>query len=165
MSFASNFCWDETELRRLHSPDTTEPWSPICKLNDTLKWQDSSKALSKDRGVGGSPMLGMILPLISIWPHQLELKKTSLQLIPWPKHLPFAMAHTLQSMLLSISEQIHFLPITVSLTEFLQWDLRAWASLGPEARHHGFWPGSSSRRELKSRRKKQWEEHVKESPS
>ena len=39
---------------------------------------------------------------------------------PWPKHLPFAMAHTLQSVLLSISEQIHLFPIAVSLTELLQ---------------------------------------------
>ena len=44
-----------------------------------------------------------------------------------------------------------------SLTEFLQWDIRAWASLGPEARHHGFWPDSSpGREELKDRRKEQW---------
>ena len=35
----------------------------------TQKWQDSSKPLSKDGGVGGSPILGMILPLISIWIH------------------------------------------------------------------------------------------------
>ena len=55
------------------------------------------------------------------------------------------------------SQQIHLLPIAVSLTELLQWDFRAWASLGPEARHHGFWPGSSpGREELKDRRKKQW---------
>ena len=32
----------------------------------TQRWQDSSKALSEDRGVGGSPMAGKILPLISI---------------------------------------------------------------------------------------------------
>ena len=64
------------------------------------------------------------------------------------------MAHTWQSVLLSISEQIHLLPIA----EFLQWDTRAWASLGPEARHLGFWPVSSpGRGELKDRRKKQWE--------
>ena len=48
------------------------------------------------------------------------------------------MEYTLQSVLLSISEQIHLLLITVSLTEFLQWDIRAWASLGPEARYLGF---------------------------
>ena len=67
------------------------------------------------------------------------------------------MAHTLWSVLLCGSEQIHLLPITVSLTEFLQWNLRAWASLGPEARHHGFWPDSSpGREELKDRRKEQW---------
>ena len=35
---------------------------------------------------------------------------------------------------------------------------RAWASLTPEAKHHGFWPGSSPRgQELKDGRKKQWE--------
>ena len=50
--------------------------------------------------------------------------------------------HTLWSVLLSGSEQIYFLRIAVSLTEFLQWDIRAWASLGPEARHHGFCLGS-----------------------
>ena len=31
--------------------------------NDTQRCQDSSKALSIDRGVGGSPMVGVILPL------------------------------------------------------------------------------------------------------
>ena len=35
----------------------------------TQRRQDSSKALSKDGGVGGSPMVGMILPLISIEIH------------------------------------------------------------------------------------------------
>ena len=54
-------------------------------------------------------------------------------------------------------QQIHLLLIALSLTEFLQWDIRAWASLGPETRHPGFWPGSSLRRDLKGRRKKQWE--------
>ena len=34
-------------------------------LSESL-WQDSSKALSKDKGVGGSPMAGMILPLIGM---------------------------------------------------------------------------------------------------
>ena len=44
-------------------------------LNLQAKWhtqcQDSSKSLSKDqnRGVGDSPTIGMILPLISIWNH------------------------------------------------------------------------------------------------
>ena len=66
--------------------------------------------------------------------------------MPWLKPLPSVTAHTLWSVLLSESEQIHLWPITVSLTEFLQWDIRAWASLGPEASHHGFLPGSSLRK-------------------
>ena len=76
------------------------------------------------------------------------------------------MAHTLWSVLLSESKQIHLLPIAVSLTEFLQWDIRAWASLGSQAKHHGVWLGSSpGREELKDGRKKQWEKHAKEFPS
>ena len=51
------------------------------------------------------------------------------------------MVHTLWNVLFSGSEQIYLLAIAVSLTEFLQWDIRAWASLGPEAR---FWLGSIS---------------------
>ena len=101
------------------------------------------QGLSKDRGVGGSPMVGMILPLISMWIH--PASQTQPHHIPWQKHLPSVMAHNLWSVLLSESKQIHLLPITVSLTEFLQWDIGAWASLGPEARHHVFWPGSSPR--------------------
>ena len=80
--------------------------------------------------------------------------------------LSSVMAHTLWNVFLSESEQIHLLPIAVSLTEFLQWDIRAWTSLGPEARHHGFWLGSSpGREELKDGRKNQWEKHAEESPS
>ena len=37
-----------------------------AELDDTARGQDSSKALSKDRGVGGSLIVGMILPLTSI---------------------------------------------------------------------------------------------------
>ena len=55
------------------------------------------------------------------------------------------------------SFSLYPLLIALSISEFLQWDIRAWASLGPEARHPGFWPGSSPGRELKDRRKKQWE--------
>ena len=80
--------------------------------------------------------------------------------------LSSVMAHALRSVLLSESEQSHLLPIAVSLTESLQRDIRAWASLGPKARHHGFWPGSSpGSEEPKDRRQKQWEEHAEESPS
>ena len=50
--------------------------------------------------------------------------------------------------LFSKSEQIHLLPIAVSLTEFFCNETsRAWASLHPKIRHHGFWLGSSPRRE------------------
>ena len=38
-----------------------------------------------------------------------------------------------------------YLLLCLSL-KFLQWDIKAWASLGPEARHPGFWLGSSPRR-------------------
>ena len=80
--------------------------------------------------------------------------------------LSSVMAHTLWNVLFSESEQIHLLPITVSLTEFLQWDIRAWDSLGSEANYHGFWQGSSPGREmLKDGRKKQWEKCAKESLS
>ena len=75
--------------------------------------------------------------------------------------LSSVMAHTLWSVLLSESEQIHLLPITVSLTEFLQWDIRAWSSLSSEARYLGFWLGlSPEREELKDRRQKQWEKRA-----
>ena len=65
------------------------------------------------------------------------------------------MAHTPWSVLLFKSEQIHLLPIAVSLSElFCNETSRTWVSLGPEARHRGFWPGSSpGREELKNRRK------------
>ena len=80
--------------------------------------------------------------------------------------LSSVMAHTLWSVLLSESKQTHLLTITVSLTEFLQWDIKAWASLGPDARHHGFWLGSNpGRGELKGGRKKQWEKRAEESPA
>ena len=54
------------------------------------------------------------------------------------------MAHTLQSVLLSESEQIHPLPFAMSLTEFLQRNIRALASLGPQAKHHGGLTGLKS---------------------
>ena len=69
--------------------------------------------------------------------------------------LSSVMAHTLWNVLLSEYEQIYLLPIFASLTEFFQWDIRSWASLGPEARQDGFWLGSSpGREELKDRREK-----------
>ena len=80
--------------------------------------------------------------------------------------LSSVMAHTLWSVILSESKQVHLLPITVSLTEFLQWNIRAWVSLGPEARCRGFCLGSSPKREeLKDRKKRQGEKHASESPS
>ena len=46
--------------------------------------------------------------------------------------------------LLSKSEQIHLLPIAVSLSELFRNETsRARASLVPKTRHHAFWPGSS----------------------
>ena len=54
------------------------------------------------------------------------------------------MAHTLQSVLLSESQQIHPLPFAMSLTEFLQRNIRALASLGPQAKHHGGLTGLKS---------------------
>jgi len=50
--------------------NATKLWSSICKLSDTpMRHHDYFKALSKDQGVGGSPIVGMILPLISILNH------------------------------------------------------------------------------------------------
>ena len=61
-----------------------------------LSGQDSSKALSKDQGVGGSPIVRMIPPLISIWNHPAHRKlNTPLS--------PSAMAHTLWSVQFSRS--------------------------------------------------------------
>ena len=76
----------------------------------------SSKALPKDQGVDGSPIVGIILPLISIWNYPAHKKLTT----------PHFMATTLTlcdgphswSVLLSESKQIYLLPIAVSLTEF-----------------------------------------------
>ena len=39
-------------------PRSTKPWSSVYKLNDTQRHQDSSKALSKDQGVGDSLIVG-----------------------------------------------------------------------------------------------------------
>ena len=99
-----------------------------------------------------------------------HMKSRSLQKLTTPHSMATAhssvMAHTLWCVLRSESKQTQLLPIAVSLTEFLQWDIKAWASLGPEARHHRFWWGSNPRREeLKDGRKKQWERHAEESPS
>ena len=109
-----------------------------------------------------------VIPQLLIWSsHSLAYEITQLAKltfhIPWDA-LSSVMAHTLWSVLLSESEQIYLLPIAVSLTEFLQSDIRAWASLGPEARHHGFWPGSSPEsEELKDRREKQWGKRAEDS--
>ena len=78
--------------------------------------------------------------------------------------LPSVMAHILWSVLLSESAQIHLLPMVCLSLNFCNEPSRAWASLGPEARHCGFWLGSNSEREkLKDGRKKQWEKCAEES--
>ena len=51
-------CWGFSALRRGVSPH-------------------SFKALSKDGGVGDSPIIGMILPLVSIWNHPTHKKLTT----------------------------------------------------------------------------------------
>ena len=94
--------------------------------------------------------LGWSSQLISIWIHlsgeKKKKKKTSHITFYGPGTCPLQWP-TPCRVCFSISEQIHLFPIAVSLTEFLQWDMTAWASLGPEARHHGFWLGSSPGRE------------------
>ena len=68
--------WSESNGTKM--ADKTRPWSSVSKWNDTPRdaWE-SSKALLKDQGVGGSPnsrnlhafpkIVGIILPLNSIW--------------------------------------------------------------------------------------------------
>ena len=65
------------------------------------RWQDSSNALSKNGRVYGSPMVGMTS-------HSLAYEftpnaKPSHMHIPWWKHLPYAIAHTLQNVFISES--------------------------------------------------------------
>ena len=115
--------------------NSAKPWSSICKLNDTPRgtmtvprhYQKSSKTLSKDQGVSGSPIVGMILPLISIWHHPAHKKPTT----PPSMAMALALCDGPYSWngLLPESKQIYLLPITVSLTEFsCNETSRTWAS-------------------------------------
>ena len=58
----------ENNVNRLKSIGSNQQTS-IANLKakrHTQRWQNSPKALSAEGGVGGSPVAGMILPLISI---------------------------------------------------------------------------------------------------
>ena len=69
-------------------------------------------------------------------------------------------------MCFSLNKSNFYLFLCLSLNSFCDETLRNRASLGPKARHHGFWLGSSPRRKkLKDGRKKEWEKRAKESPS
>ena len=126
--------------------NSTKPWSSVCKLNDT------------PRGARTVPRHCQkteewVVPQLLEWPsHSLAYEITQPSKT---NHTTFHGRHTLLcdgphswSVLLSKSEQqIYLLPITVSLTEFIYFfcneTSRAWASLGPKTRHHGFWRASS----------------------
>ena len=116
-------------------------------LNLQAKWhtqrlQESSKELSKDKEVGGSPAFEMILPLISIWNH------------PAPKtiHTTFHPNHHIHPLLwhifcglcffLNLNKSTSYLSLCLSLN-FYPKRYQEPELLGPEPRHRGFWPGSS----------------------
>ena len=70
-----------------------------------------------------------MVPQFLEWsPHSLAYEITQLAKTNPPHSMatafPFVMAHILWSMLLSESAQIHLLPM-LSLTEFLQWDIKS----------------------------------------
>ena len=121
---------------------SVKPWSSICKLNDIPR---------------GSMTVPRLYQKTKKWlvPQLLEWSSNSLSyemtqpiktncttfhghhshLLWWP---------TLWSAFLPESEQIHFLPMAVSLlNSFNNEKTRNWDSLGPETRHHGFWLGLS----------------------
>ena len=53
------------------------------------------------------------------------------------------MAHTLGVCFsLNPKKSTSYLLLCLSMNYFFNEILRTWASLGPETRHHGFWPGS-----------------------
>ena len=98
-----------------HCRQRLYPLSPLS-LSKQVKWHtqkcyDSSKALLKDQGVGGGPnpgnvcpfpkIVGIILPLISIWNYP-AYKNYPCYISS--RYSPTAMAHTLWSVLLSVSE-------------------------------------------------------------
>ena len=117
-------------------------------------WQgnDGSKALLEDQAASSSPdpghvrpftkIVGTILPLNGIWNYPAH--KNEPHRILWPPS-PSATAHTLR-----VECASHFLPITVSLTEFiLGWDIknlrfiRSWSQVprvlaGFESQPYGF---------------------------
>ena len=97
-------------------------------LNVQAKWHtqrclNSSKVLWKDQGVGGSPIVGVILPLIRIWNHP-GRKKTSHTTLHGCCIYPLWW-DTLCGLCLSLNP--NNLPLTyhcVSHWTFLQWDIK-----------------------------------------
>ena len=145
--------------------NSSKPWSSIFKLNDTprggrtvsshcqeteewevsqwLRWSSHSLAYEFTQITKTSHT---IFRGRSTWPLQ------------WPTPCRVCFSPNL-------NKSTSYLSLCLQLN-FCNEISRTWASLGPEARQHGFWPGSSpGRDELKDGRKMQWEKHAKESPS
>ena len=114
----------------------------------------SSKALSKDQGVGGDPVpgnshpfpkiVGIILPLISIWncpAHKTNHATFCSSTCPlqWPTNSVCLVCFSL-----NLNKSTSYLSFCLSLDSFCNETSRTWASLGPEIRFHGFWLGSNS---------------------
>ena len=117
--------------------NSIKPWSSICKLNDT------------PRGARTVPNYCQktqewVVPQWLEWPsHSLAYEVTELGKT---NHITSHGPHS-WSVLLSKSEQIHLLPVAVSLAEFFCNETsRAWGLLGPKTGCHRFWPGSSHSR-------------------
>ena len=120
----------------------------------TREAHDSSKALSKDQGVGGSPnpenlhpfpkMVGIILPLISIRNYPTYTKLTG-------PHFGATLAlcdgpHSVCGVCFSpnLNKSTSYLSLCLSVNSFWDETSRIWASLGFETRYQRVWAGFKS---------------------
>ena len=104
-----------------------------------MKWQTQRRrgsTLLEDQGVGSGPnpgnlpnVVGIILPLISIWNYQLV--KTN--------HATYCRP----TLCLNLNKATFYLSLCLSLNSFCNETLRTWASLCPKTRYCGFGLGLS----------------------
>ena len=120
----------------------------------TQRCPDSSKALWKHQGVGGSPnpenlhpfpkRVGIILPLISIWNYPTYTKLTG-------PHFGATLAlcngpHSICGVCLSpnLNKSTSYLSLCLSVNSFWDETSRIWASLGSETRYQRVLAGFKS---------------------
>ena len=97
-------------------PRSTKPWSSVYKLNDTQRHQDSSKALSKDQGVGDSLIVGWTSQSLAY--EVTQLAETSQNTFHGHCALLCDGPHPVECASVW-SEQIHLLPPAASRLSFL----------------------------------------------